>query len=281
MARVPLIPLDKGPIIAPALQMASQIREGRARASITEETARTYPQERRQRLDIGAEQVRIKAEEANRAPLETEAKGYAVDKAKREKEDAPYNRDMKKVTDAYKLAGAAIPRMRDASSYNASLSSISERTGVAMEELGGLIDPDMSQEDFVKHMEATIPAFHEAKYKHELRMKEVEARGANRKAVARIYTDARKTGRDYSKLTASDRATIDKDLDRQWFEETHQEVEVETGRLDQQGNPVTQMEWRPTPNPPKNKSKWYADKFNERVSRAEGTRKGPLPKLEL
>ena len=53
MSRIPMVQVETGPIIAPALQAANQIREGRARVSMLETQAKGYPEEVAALLDRG------------------------------------------------------------------------------------------------------------------------------------------------------------------------------------------------------------------------------------
>jgi len=186
-----MIPVETGPIIAPALQVANQIREGRARVSMLETEAKGYPEEVAIRRSMLGEQLKSAPVDRRKKELDIEHAGTQEARAASQEERTAKQDKRQQWADANKMYETALPRMRDARSHNVAVRSIAERTGVPVEELGGLLEENMKQEDFVKHMEKMIPTFYEAQYKHGLEMEEIEARNKGQEKVANVYAKSR------------------------------------------------------------------------------------------
>lgn len=255
MARIPLVKVETGPIIGPALETANRIREGRARAAIAEETARTYPEERRARQSLLDESVK-------RAPMETEAKRQDIDtrKVKEERDAAREERIIGKDEMEMHLAriAAADKIFEDVTTpeeYQRRYDMTIKRQSFMKDYMDPLSDEDRDPETFARKYEDQYKQRSQLK----LDLKDRELR--SREAVARIYADAREGAkRDYNKLTGTDRRIIDQNIRQEYRDEYEEWVPAKTGRGGS---------WQPKQGAPPYNKAWRVKRYKENVARYE------------
>ena len=249
MSRIPLIPLETGPIIGPALQAANTIREGRARAALSEEMARTYPQENKTRMSILEEQ-------AKREPILTQAAQQNMEIAGKQEARSAESQKYDVAAKQVGLTSAVFSKTGTAGEYNRAHAWLGEQ-GIPEPFLGDQLDANMSPEKVREHIENVVmPAL--GKASDDLQIKREEM--ATQKAVARIYADARASNKtDPEDLKAADKRIIYQNLYKEYQDENFEQYE--TGEFDLNDNPKVARRLRADA-PPFDKE-WKEKRFKE------------------
>ena len=233
MSRIPMIPVETGPIIAPALQAANQIREGRARVSMLETQAKGYPEEYAARRSILAEEVK-------RAPLMTQDVKQKVEafpkQEARLEEAAKFDNAQKGLT----FWEAAVGKIETAQDYNKLWDYSREKLNMSEASLGPKLPDDTPPEKVREHIERVVKpdlgkAKDDLKYKQdELKMREkgykVQENVANIYAKSRADEAAEKRAADEIERKGIDNVTtraILNDAPQSYREENYHNVGTE------------------------------------------------------
>ncbi|RJO60817.1 MAG: hypothetical protein C4542_08185 [Dehalococcoidia bacterium] len=273
MARIPLQQVETGPLIAPALHMANQIREGRARAAITEETARNAPES--QRLAIGQQKATLEGtQQINQMRPKQEERAAGQDD--RSKEIHGLNM-AKGLLEASK---AAMADVTDPKEYMRRRDIMIKQNPTFEGLLDELTPEEQTPEGFIKAREKRANDL--MKLDKDLQYKfdalETTKRGQDiQLKVAEIYANAREANKtDPEQLKAADKRLIYQRLYDEWADEYKEQVEVE--------NPETgllEKVWRTRPDAPKFDMKWKKQRFAEDLQLlGNDETSGAKPKLE-
>ncbi len=268
MARVPLRQIETGPIIAPALKAATQIREGRARASMLEETARTYPEERRTALDAQKEKLA-------QSKFKTKTDVAGEERAVAQRGEAKTLNELNAAKGMVEYRKKIMEDVTDPQEYM-------RRRDVAIKAnptMEGLIDElteeEMTPEGFLKSKEKEAADLLRLDNELQFKFEELETRKRGQDIqvkVAEIYAERPK--RNLSDFSGSDKRLIYQGIRQEYRDEFQEWVPPSI--------PGDKGYYRDKPNAPEGgfNKKWQNQRYRENIKELGGESAGPKPTLD-